>query len=45
MRTDNLLFIALLITVILVVGALTFFPFMALGPILENLLMYTGISL
>ncbi|MEG0586665.1 MAG: potassium-transporting ATPase subunit KdpA [Akkermansia sp.] len=45
MRTDNLLFIALLIAVILVVGALTFFPFMALGPILENLLMYTGISL
>jgi K+-transporting ATPase ATPase A chain len=36
------LFIALLISVILVVGALTFFPALSLGPILEHLLMNTG---
>jgi len=36
------LFTALLISVILVVGALTFFPALSLGPILEHLLMNTG---
>ena len=36
------LFTALLIGVILIVGALTFFPALSLGPILEHLLMATG---
>ncbi|HEU5342528.1 potassium-transporting ATPase subunit KdpA [Edaphobacter sp.] len=36
------LFTVLLIGVILIVGALTFFPVLALGPILEHLLMYAG---
>ena len=36
------LFTILLVSVILIVGALTFFPALALGPILEHLLMYAG---
>jgi len=36
------LFTVLLIGVILIVGALTFFPVLALGPILEHLLMHAG---
>jgi K+-transporting ATPase ATPase A chain len=36
------LFVVLLIGVILIVGALTFFPALALGPIVEHLLMQTG---
>src|SRR5215467_6604468 len=36
------LFTVLLIGVILIVGALTFFPALSLGPILEHLLMTTG---
>jgi len=36
------LFTALLIGVILIVGALTFFPALSLGPILEHLLMMAG---
>jgi K+-transporting ATPase ATPase A chain len=36
------LFTTLLIGVILIVGALTFFPALSLGPILEHLLMGTG---
>jgi len=36
------LFTALLIGVILIVGALTFFPALSLGPILEHLLMAAG---
>jgi len=36
------LFTVLLIGVILIVGALTFFPALSLGPILEHLLMLTG---
>ena len=38
------LFTVLLIGVILIVGALTFFPALSLGPILEHLLMTTGKS-
>jgi len=38
------LFSALLIGVILIVGALTFFPALSLGPILEQLLMAAGKS-
>jgi K+-transporting ATPase ATPase A chain len=36
------LFAFLLISVILIVGALTFFPALSLGPILEHLLMHAG---
>ena len=33
MATDNLMFMVLLVAVVLIVGALTFFPALALGPI------------
>jgi len=36
------LFAALLVSTILIVGALTFFPALSLGPILEHLLMQAG---
>jgi K+-transporting ATPase ATPase A chain len=36
------LFTGLLISVILILGALTFFPALSLGPILEHLLMHAG---
>jgi K+-transporting ATPase ATPase A chain len=36
------LFTVLLIGVIVIVGALTFFPALSLGPILEHLLMMAG---
>jgi K+-transporting ATPase ATPase A chain len=38
----GLLFTGLLVGVILIVGALTFFPALSLGPILEHLLMHAG---
>jgi potassium-transporting ATPase potassium-binding subunit len=38
------LFTVLLVGVILIVGALTFFPALSLGPILEHLLMHAGKS-
>ena len=37
------LFVALLIGVILIVGALTFFPVLSLGPIVEHFLMKSGV--
>ena len=40
--TDNGLFVGLLIGVILIVGGLTFFPALALGPIVEHLAMHAG---
>jgi K+-transporting ATPase ATPase A chain len=40
--TTGPLFVALLIGVILIVGALTYFPAYALGPIVEHLLMISG---
>jgi potassium-transporting ATPase potassium-binding subunit len=40
--TDGPLFVGLLIGVIVIVGALTFFPAYALGPILEHFLMHAG---
>ena len=42
-HTDNWLFMGLLIAVILIVGGLTFFPALSLGPIIEHLLMNQGI--
>ncbi len=41
-RTDNLTFVFLLIAVILIVGALTFFPALSLGPVVEHILMLSG---
>jgi K+-transporting ATPase ATPase A chain len=38
----NPLFTVLLTSVIVVVGALTFFPILSLGPIVEHLLMNAG---
>jgi K+-transporting ATPase ATPase A chain len=43
-RTDNWLFIGLLIAVILIVGGLTYFPAISLGPVVEHLLMNNGIT-
>lgn len=40
--TSSALFIILLISVIFIVGALTFFPALSLGPIVEHLLMLKG---
>jgi K+-transporting ATPase ATPase A chain len=37
--THNLLFIIFLVMVVLIVGALTFFPALALGPVVEHLMM------
>ena len=36
-RTDNTMFVGLLIGVIIIVGGLTFFPAVSLGPIVEQL--------
>jgi potassium-transporting ATPase potassium-binding subunit len=41
-RTDNWLFIGLLIATILIIGGLTFFPVLSLGPVAEHLLMGGG---
>lgn len=43
-HTDNWLFVGLLIAVILIVGGLTFFPALSLGPVIEHLLMNSGIT-
>ncbi len=40
--TTGTLFVALLIGIIVIVGALTYFPAYSLGPIVEHLLMYSG---
>jgi K+-transporting ATPase ATPase A chain len=44
LRTDNFLFGTLLISVILIIGGLTFFPPLALGPIVEHYLMKAGLT-
>jgi potassium-transporting ATPase potassium-binding subunit len=43
-HTDNWLFIVLLISVIIIVGGLTFFPALSLGPVAEHLLLNQGIT-
>jgi K+-transporting ATPase ATPase A chain len=43
-RTDNWLFIGLLIAVILIIGGLTHFPALALGPVIDHLLMNSGVT-
>jgi len=40
--THTPLFVGLLVGVVLIVGALTFFPVLALGPVVEQLLSHTG---
>ena len=40
--TTGALFVGLLVGVILIVGGLTFFPALALGPIVEHLAMQAG---
>ena len=40
--TDSFTFAALLVSVVLIVGALTFFPALSLGPIVEQLLAQAG---
>ncbi len=42
--STNALFVILLVTVVIVVGALTFFPVFSVGPILEQLLMNGGLT-
>ena len=40
--TNTFLFVILLVSVILIEGALTFFPALSLGPLIEHLLMLEG---
>jgi K+-transporting ATPase ATPase A chain len=40
--TDGPTFVVLLVSVILIVGALTFFPALSLGPVLEHFAALTG---
>jgi potassium-transporting ATPase potassium-binding subunit len=42
--TDNYIFAILLIGVIIIIGALTHFPALSLGPIVEHLLMKSGVA-
>jgi len=43
-RTDNWFFVFLLAGIILIVGGLTFFPPLALGPLVEHLLMNSRVA-
>lgn len=42
--TDGPLFIGLLVAIVLIVGGLTYFPALALGPVVEHLAMQAGSS-
>jgi K+-transporting ATPase ATPase A chain len=42
LRTDSPLFVGLLLGTIVIVGALTFIPGDALGPLVEHILMQRG---
>jgi K+-transporting ATPase ATPase A chain len=42
--STNVLFVIMLVSVVIIVGALTFFPVFSLGPILEQLLMNGGFT-
>ncbi|MGE5363712.1 MAG: potassium-transporting ATPase subunit KdpA [Bacteroidota bacterium] len=44
LHTDTPLFAVLLMAIIMIVGALTFFPALSLGPVLEHLLISRGIT-
>jgi K+-transporting ATPase ATPase A chain len=41
-RTEGVTFVVLLIGTVLLVGALTFLPGLAIGPIVEHYLMHAG---
>jgi K+-transporting ATPase ATPase A chain len=41
-QTSGVFFTTLLVCVVLIIGALTFFPALALGPLVEHLLMWSG---
>ncbi|MGH9455515.1 MAG: potassium-transporting ATPase subunit KdpA, partial [Terriglobia bacterium] len=40
--THGALFVGLLVATVIVIGALTFFPAWALGPLVEHFLMHSG---
>lgn len=40
--TTGILFIAMLIAVVIIMGALTFFPIFTIGPLLDHLFMIHG---
>ena len=42
--THTPLFVSWLVMIVLVVGALAFFPVLALGPVVEQLLLQQGMS-
>jgi K+-transporting ATPase ATPase A chain len=44
LRTDRTQFVGLLIGTVIIVGGLTFFPAVALGPLAEHFAMSTGLS-
>lgn len=44
LSTDNFLFGFLLLSIVLIVGALTFFPVLSIGPVLEQFLLNNGIT-
>lgn len=44
LKTDNKLFAFLLLSVIIIVGALTFFPALSIGPIIEQFLVNSGFT-
>jgi potassium-transporting ATPase potassium-binding subunit len=44
LSTNNFLFGFLLLSVIIIIGALTFFPVLSLGPIMEEFLIKSGIT-
>ena len=44
LRTDNGTFVALLLGTVVIVGALTFFPALALGPVVEHFQMAQGVT-
>ncbi len=41
LKTDNTTFTILLVAIVLMIGALTFLPALALGPITEHLQIYS----
>jgi K+-transporting ATPase ATPase A chain len=43
-KSDNWLFILLVVAVILIIAGLTFFPALSLGPVVEHFLMKQGIT-
>jgi potassium-transporting ATPase potassium-binding subunit len=38
--TDNMMFVALLFSVVLIIGALSFLPVLFLGPLIEHLMLW-----